>query len=151
MKWCIEGGKIFSTCSKAQYMSIIVDKHNRVLGTGYNGVPSGMTHCTDGGCPRAKNNVKSGTPYDYGPGLCYAIHAEANALLHSDRSARTGGTIYINGVPCFGCAKLISTSGLKKVVFLDNSNNRNDYQQSTDILSNSGISIEVIPEDLLKE
>ena len=130
-------------------MAIIVDYNNRILGTGYNGVPSGMKHCIDGGCPRSLNNVKSGTPYDYGPGTCYAIHAEANALLHSDRSARNGGTIYINGAPCFGCAKLISTSGLKRLVFLDNSNNRDDYEQSINLLTASGIEVEKIEIDLL--
>lgn len=133
MAWSLIGAKIFSTCSKAQYMAIVTDPHGRILGTGYNGVPSGMKHCDEGGCPRITNNVPSGTPYDYGPGLCYAIHAEANALLYSDRSARIGGTIYVGGVPCFGCAKLIAGSGLGKVVYVED-DSRTDVSQSLEVM-----------------
>jgi dCMP deaminase len=150
--WSLSGAEIFSTCSKAQYMAIVVDINRRILGSGYNGVPSGMTHCSDGGCPRVVNNVPSGTPYDYGDGLCYAIHAEANALLHSDRSARVGGTIYIGGAPCFGCAKLIAGSGLSRVVFVGNQSSREDWDQSISVLEHSGLTVEVVHmNDLFKE
>lgn len=106
-------GKIFSTCSRRQYCAIILSKEGRVAGMGYNGAPSGFKHCIDGGCPRAFENSEHGSVYDN----CIAIHAEANALLWSDESLRSGGTLIINGPPCYGCAKLISNSGLKKVVF----------------------------------
>lgn len=137
--WCINGAKIFSTCSKAQYMAIVVGTDGRVLGTGYNGAPPNVKHCIDGGCPRAINNVPSGTPYDYGDGLCVATHAEPNALMHSDRSARMGGTLYVNGVPCFGCSKLIASSGLSRVVYLDNAQSRSDVSQSIMMMEASGI------------
>jgi len=151
MKWSLEGAKIFSTCSKAQYMAIVVDSNRRILGTGYNGTPSGMQHCNDNGCPRVANNAPSGSPYDYGLGLCFAIHAEANALLHSDRSARVGGTIYVGGLPCFGCAKLIAGSGLARLVYLGNEADREDHTQSIEVLSKSGIKIERLDQKLIKE
>lgn len=151
MKWSLEGAKIFSTCSKAHYMAIVVDSNRRILGTGYNGVPSGMDHCKDNGCPRVANNAPSGSPYDYGSGLCYAIHAEANALLHSDRSARINGTIYVGGLPCFGCAKLIAGSGLGRLVYLANETDRNDSEQSIEVLHKSGILIDRLHPDLIKE
>jgi dCMP deaminase len=47
---------------------------------------------------------------------CPAVHAEANALLYVDRSRSEGGTIYITSVPCTQCAKLISNSGIRRVV-----------------------------------
>lgn len=149
MKWSLSGAEIFSTCSKAQYMAIVVDSNRRILGTGYNGVPSGMTHCKDGGCPRSINNIESGSPYDYGPGLCYAIHAEANALLHSDRSARINGTIYVGGVPCFGCAKLIAGSGLGRLVYIGNETNRTDSDQSLKVIRESGLQIDRLDPNLL--
>lgn len=149
MKWSLEGAKIFSTCSKAQYMAIVVDENRRILGTGYNGAPSGIEHCSDNGCPRVANNAPSGSPYDYGPGLCFAIHAEANALLYSDRSARLGGTIYVGGSPCFGCAKLISGSGLKRIVYLGNESEREDYEQSLDIMHRSGIIVDRLDPNIL--
>ena len=151
MKWSLQGADLFSTCSKAQYLAIILDTHGRVVGTGYNGVPSGMKHCVDGGCPRVVNNVPSGTPYDYGPGLCYAIHAEANAILHSDRTARLDGTIYVGGVPCFGCAKQIASSGLGRLVYLQNETSRTDASQSLELIASVGIEVAGVDPTLLKE
>ena len=149
MKWSLEGAKIFSTCSKAQYLAIVIDSNHRVLGTGYNGVPSGMKHCNEGGCPRVVNDVPSGTPYDYGPGLCYAIHAEANALLYSDRNDRIGGTIYVGGVPCLGCAKLIAGSGLGRIVFLNNQGARVDSELSLSLMAEAGLEVEGVADGLL--
>lgn len=125
MRWCISGASIFSTCAKRQYMAIIVDVNGKVESTGYNGSPSGFEHCASG-CPRFVNNVPSGTDYDSGPGLCYAIHSEINCLLHSDVNDRRYGTMYVNGVPCFGCAKTIVNSGLDRLVFLEEKDYRDD-------------------------
>lgn len=114
MQWAVSGSKIFSTCSRRQYMAIVLSADGRIIGTGYNGAPPGFVHCTDGGCPRANSESPAGSSY----GNCIAIHAEANALIHSDRSARLGGTLIINGPPCYDCAKLISGSGVARVVFM---------------------------------
>jgi dCMP deaminase len=119
LRFAGSGANTFSTCSKAQYMAIIIGTDGTLIGTGYNGGARGMKHCADGGCPRAINKVPSGTPYDFGDGLCIAIHAEANALLYSDFSRRSGATMYVNGIPCVSCSRLISNSGIKRVVCLD--------------------------------
>lgn len=116
MELCKAGAQIFGTCSRRQYMAIIVDEFNHILGTGYNGGPAGTVHCADGGCPRAATTVAHGSNYDN----CIAIHAEQNAFLHSDYTNRNlGGTIYVNGPPCYTCAKLIANSGIKRLVYLD--------------------------------
>lgn len=105
-------GKTFSTCSRRQYGAIIIASNGRIIGVGYNGsAPSGV-HCVDGGCPRARTDVPHGSTYDN----CIAIHAEANAIIWSDQAMRTGATLVVNGPPCFGCAKLIASSGISKVV-----------------------------------
>ena len=149
MRFCREGAEIFSTCSKQQYMSIIVDCQGRIESTGYNGVPKGMTHCTDGGCPRVVNNVPPGTPYDHGDGLCYAIHSEINCLIHSDATKRQGGTMYVNGVPCFGCAKTIANSGLSRLVYLEEGFTRLDSDDTFRVLTRTGITVIGLPlEDL---
>lgn len=115
MKVCVDSAQLFSTCAKRQYFAVVLNSHGHVLSTGYNGGPAGMVHCKDGGCPR---NIEQSAPrssYDN----CIAIHAEANALLHSDYTARIdGGTIYVNGPPCYSCAKLVANSGLNRVVYL---------------------------------
>jgi dCMP deaminase len=120
LKACIEFAKIFSTCAKKQYSCFIIDKngYGRIVGQGYNGVPSGMTHCTDGGCPRQLNNAPSGSPYDFGQGLCYSSHAEISALAHGDGSRYDESTLYVNGEPCLTCAKSIAAAGIKRIVHL---------------------------------
>lgn len=106
--------KQFSTCAKRQYAAVVLEPSGRVIGFGYNGSPPGMGHCDEGYCPRFHANSASGSVYDN----CIAQHAEANALLWTDPAQRTGATLIVNGPPCFGCAKQIASSGVKKVVCL---------------------------------
>lgn len=115
MELCEAGAQIFARCSRRQYFSVVLAPNGRVVGTGFNGVPSGLVDCTAGGCPRASLDVCHGSEYSN----CLACHAEANALMWSDRFAREGGTLVVNGPPCFDCAKLIAGSGVKTLVFKD--------------------------------
>lgn len=113
LAWAECGAHLFSTCSRRQFMAIIVDVNGRVVGTGYNGAPPGQPHCTDGACPHAAD------PHGLSSakrGNCIAIHAEANAIMFSNFTARRGGTLYVNGRPCTDCAKLIIGSGIERVV-----------------------------------
>ena len=52
MELCSSISKIFSTCAKRKYAAILVDEYGHIVGVGYNGGPSGVTHCDQGGCPR---------------------------------------------------------------------------------------------------
>jgi dCMP deaminase len=113
MELCSSISKIFSTCAKRKYAAILVDEYGHIVGVGYNGGPSGVTHCDQGGCPRLTEGSENGSIYDN----CIAIHAEANALLHSDYSSRAK-KMYINGPPCFSCAKLIANSTVDTVYCL---------------------------------
>lgn len=103
----------FSTCAKRQYAAIVLAPNKRVAGFGYNGSPPGVPHCVDGACPRLHANSAAGSNYD----TCIAQHAEAGALLWSDASLRMGGTLIVNGPPCMGCAKLIASSGMRRVIY----------------------------------
>lgn len=126
-KWlmsCDYMSKLFSTCSKRQYASFILSTSNRVVGFGYNGSPPGHAHCSDGACPRFIEGSANGSSYDN----CIANHAEANALLYSNFDSRQGGTLIVNGPPCYGCCKLIASSGVSRLVhYTDES-----YQQWSD-------------------
>lgn len=117
LKWmaiCAHAALLMSTCGKAQYFAIVLDRFGHQVSSGWNGAPKGMLHCKDGGCPRFIAGSPSGSSYDD----CIAIHAEANALLHGDYTAyRDGAALYVNGEPCFTCAKLIANSGIRRVVF----------------------------------
>lgn len=115
LKICMDSAKVFSTCAKRQYAAYIVDEYGYQIGFGYNGVPKGMEHCVDNGCPRLAENSTNGSDYSN----CRSIHAESNCLLHSDYLARRNGcTLYVNGPPCFWCAKLIANSGVNRLVYI---------------------------------
>ncbi len=116
MQMCIATANIFSTCGKKKYAAVLVDKNDHIVGIGYNGGPRGFQHCEDGGCPRFQEMSDSGSIYDN----CIAVHAEANALLHSDYSSQAY-RIYINGPPCFSCAKLIANSTVEQVYYIGDS------------------------------
>ena len=141
LQMCMAGSLIFSTCAKTQYMCIIVDDKERVIGLGYNGVPSGMTHCKDGGCPRYLNDVPPGTPYDYGEGLCFSGHAEQNALAHGDGSRYEGATLYVNGRPCLTCAKIIACSGIKRIVITAGTEERLHSDIMSDFLNSAQVEL----------
>lgn len=112
LKVCDYTAQLFSTCARRKYAAYILAPNGRVVGFGYNGSAPNDIHCNDGGCPRARQEVPHGSNYDN----CISIHAEANALIWSDQSMRHGGTLIVNGPPCFSCAKLIATSGVSNVV-----------------------------------
>jgi dCMP deaminase len=115
LKACVQLAPTFSTCAKRQYFAVILGTNKRVVGTGYNGSPPGFVHCVDGGCPRMQQGSANGTNYDN----CISQHAEAGALLWSDPAMRQGGTLIVNGPPCMGCAKLIASSGIKRLVYME--------------------------------
>jgi dCMP deaminase len=120
MKMCIAISEIFSTCAKRKYASVLVDDNGHVVGMGYNGGPSGFVHCEDGGCPRLAEESPGGSIYDN----CIAVHAEANAIIHSDYSSNYK-KIYVNGPPCFSCAKLIANSTITDVYYKSDSSYKN--------------------------
>ena len=103
-----------SRCSRAQIGAVVVSKDQRISSTGYNGPASLFPtekECI-AWCPRAQGLTALDNTYD----SCPSIHAEANALLYVDRSRVEGGTIYITDAACYQCAKLISNSGITRVV-----------------------------------
>ena len=107
-----------ANCTGNRVGAVIV-RDNRVISTGYNGVPEGMTNCLDGGCLRCQNpdgRFPSGTGYD----LCICVHAEQNAILSAARFgiAVANSTLYTTMQPCFGCAKEIAQAKISEVVFL---------------------------------
>lgn len=115
MDICYFSAARLSTCGKRQYCSVILGADGSVVGMGYNGSPPGMKHCIDGGCPRFLEGSVPGTNYDN----CVSVHAEENAIIRSAPEARRGGTILVNGTPCFGCAKKICNSGVDRAVVVD--------------------------------
>ena len=96
-----------STCQRRRVGAVIA-RAGRVLSIGYNGVPSGMPHCTELTCTPDKPCTDT-------------IHAEANAIAFAAKSGIPiqGATLYCSASPCLDCAKLIINSGIETVIFDD--------------------------------
>lgn len=103
-----------STCLRRQVGAILVKDRN-ILATGYNGVPSGITHCSETGCLREQMHVPSGERHE----LCRGLHAEQNAIIQAARHGVNidGATLYCTTMPCIICTKMIINAGIQKVVY----------------------------------
>jgi dCMP deaminase len=105
-----------------QVGACIVNNQNKIVGTGYNGFPSG---CSDDEFPWSKTGELLETKY---PFVC---HAELNAILNSIGIDLSGCKIYTALFPCNECAKAIIQSGIREVVYLS------DKYQHTDAVKAS--------------
>ncbi len=106
-----------ANCTGNRVGAVIALK-SRIVSTGYNGTPSGMPNCDEGGCDRCANRQKypPGTGYD----VCICVHAEQNALL---AAARFGigvedALVYSTMRPCFGCSKELLQAKVAGVRYL---------------------------------
>jgi len=100
-----------STCTRRAVGAIITDVYNKILSTGYNGVPRGMVHCIDVACIGAIDLAGDSS-------RCEAVHAEVNAILQCSAIERAH-TFYVSCTPCFTCAKMICNTSIKRVVVLE--------------------------------
>jgi dCMP deaminase len=116
-----EIAKLRSNCLTRQVGCVIVREH-RQIATGYNGTPSGIKNCFEGGCLRCLDRVsgKIGSGADLERCLC--MHAEANAMLQCAVFGHTGSTrgstLYSTYAPCLECSKMAVSVGISKVVSL---------------------------------
>ena len=101
-----------SHCVRAQ-VGAVLTKDTRIVSLGYNGPPAGTHNCDlewpGEGCPRDSKGSCS-----------LALHAEQNAILYASKNNVTieGATLYVTLSPCISCARVIYTTGIKKVYFL---------------------------------
>lgn len=133
-----------SRCDRRRCAAVIVDAENRVVSTGYNGPPRGYAVEGDCGhwCPRACGV----SPPQPGYEDCFALHAEQNALLFSERSAREGGTIYVTSTICFTCARLVANSGLVRAVMrVSVADAHRQPERTVTFLRHSGIEVNTWP------
>ena len=111
-----------SNCIKRKVGSIIV-KNNRILSLGYNGTPSGIKNCYDGGCKRCFEQFNSKKEYKGKDlDLCLCLHAEENAMLFISQNDLHDSTIYVTLFPCVSCVKKILQCKIKRICFIENYN-----------------------------
>jgi len=103
-----------SNCCRRHVAAVIVKDH-RIISTGYNGSPRGITNCNEGGCPRCNSDAPSGT----GLTECICSHAEENSIVQAAYHGISvkDSTLYTTFSPCLLCAKMIINAGIKEVVF----------------------------------
>jgi dCMP deaminase len=98
----------------------VVVKNDRIISTGYNGTPEGITNCLDGGCVRCKNRetYKASIGYD----VCICVHAEQNALISAARFGNSveGACIYSTLRPCFDCTKAALQAKVTAIYYVHN-------------------------------
>lgn len=111
-----------------RHVGAVLAKHNKVVGIGYNGSPSGVPHCTE--------NRRRGMASGENLHLERTVHAEINAILNASRSVH-GATLYCTTQPCGECTKALINAGIKRIVY------DNDYpsDMAKDILSYTNIEV----------
>jgi dCMP deaminase len=116
-----------SHCVKAK-VGAVLTKDMRIVSLGYNGPPAGTHNCDiewpQDGCPRDSKGSCS-----------LALHAEQNAILYAvkNSTAIEGSTLYVTLSPCIACARVIYTTGIKKVFF------KNSYAEYKKIAIDEGV------------
>ena len=107
----------WSSCfQQNRQIGAVIVRNKRIITTGYNGAPAGVKSCVERGeCLRRKLNIPSGTQHE----LCYAIHAEQNAIIQAAKLGISieGATLYCTHQPCVICAKMIVNSGIARVIY----------------------------------
>lgn len=111
---CLQLSEV-SNCPRKKFGCIILDgESNIILSDGYNGATRGSCGDLCGGstCLRDTMGIKSGTNHDIG-----CVHAEMNAIFNAARKgiAIKGSWLFINGEPCYLCAKAIVQVGITRV------------------------------------
>lgn len=130
-----------STCIRKRVGAVVV-KGKRIIASGYNGIClSGAAHCIDTGiCERDRLGVESGTMYEIG----HCTHAEASAILQCAKfgTPTEGTTIYVNGLVCVLCAKMIISAGISRVVYLEEDRPKNGIE----LLKEAGVRLTGYPD-----
>jgi dCMP deaminase len=116
-----------SHCVRAK-VGAVLTKDTRIISLGYNGPPAGTHNCDEEwpeqGCPRDSKGSCS-----------LALHAEQNAILYAAKNnvPIEGCTLYVTLSPCISCARIIYTTGIKRVIYL------HSYAQFKGIPTDEGV------------
>jgi len=102
----METAKVWAKCSYAQRLQVgaVAVKDGGIIGTGFNGTPSGMDNC----CEDEDGNTKP-----------IVTHAEPNCLnkiLRSNNSS-VGAIMFITHSPCLSCATKMVDAGIECVIY----------------------------------
>jgi dCMP deaminase len=126
-----------STCLRRKVGAVLV-QDKRILATGYNGAPKGLTHCEELGCLRKKLKIKASERIE----ICRGVHAEQNALVQAASFGIkvAGASLYCTHQPCITCIKLLINASITSI------NVKKPYPDplANKMLKEAGVEIRVI-------
>ncbi len=109
-----------SRCPRRHVGAVLV-QGKKLLGTAYNGAPTGVPDCEESGCLIAESieleNVNGELKHVTKQRCVRTIHAEQNLMLFTDSKDRVGSTVYVTDQPCWTCANILANSGVSEIVY----------------------------------
>ena len=105
-----------STCLRRKVGAVAV-RDKRILATGYNGAPTGMSDCLERGCLRKALGVNSGERHE----ICRGLHAEQNVIIQAavHGISLQGATLYCTNQPCAICSKMLINCGFSHIFYAE--------------------------------
>jgi len=100
--------------AKRLQVGALIVKGNRIVGTGYNGMPTGWENVCEEVVP-----PNEWIEFEQLKTKPEVLHAETNAIAKVAQSTETseGSTMFCTHAPCVDCAKLIYQSGIATLYF----------------------------------
>lgn len=92
-----------------QVGACIVNKENRIMTVGYNGLPMG---CSDDDFPWDRDGEDP-----YSTKYAYVCHAELNAILSCGTADLRDSRVYVTLFPCEGCTKALIQKGISEIIY----------------------------------
>ena len=121
--------------AKRLQVGAVIVKGNQIIGTGYNGMPTGWeNNCedkqymdSDAGGWLSPEEIWESWPIEDEIGRYRlktkpeVLHAESNAIAKVSKSTESseGATLFCTHAPCIECAKLIYQAGISSVYYRD--------------------------------
>ncbi|PIZ95961.1 MAG: cell division protein DedD [Candidatus Magasanikbacteria bacterium CG_4_10_14_0_2_um_filter_33_14] len=137
-----------TTCDRARKYGggCVIVKDKQILVTGYVGSPPGIAHCDEIGHEFKKTVHDDGHTSEH---CVRTTHSEQNAVCQAAKRgiALDGATLYCFMTPCYTCAKLVVTAGVKRIVVCQ------DYHAGEDskrIFAESGIEFDILNKEIAK-
>lgn len=109
--------------------AILVNNKNRIIGSGYNGMPAGRDDLFPWN--RTGDNEQN-TKYPF------VVHAELNCILNCPKKSENM-KMYVTKYPCQECAKAIGQFGIRKLYYYDK--NKKETKASDSILKACNVEI----------
>lgn len=134
-----------ATCDRGKTACIIV-KDNRILATGYVGSPPKMEHCDDVGHMLRKVIDENGNISMH---CVRTLHAEQNAIIQAAKFGISldGATCYILMTPCYTCAKMLVSVGIKRIV---SEKRYHADKDSLELFRKAGVEVVILKDELVE-